>query len=229
MARKTISLTGELHMNATGFSVTVDALETLKIVGIAYGVYDHAEDLRDCRVTLENGERPALVVQEDVSLHGSPFWETVRTITDDPERIRQYVASGNAKNVPTDRREREVVQRDTGRSSQQGAPAKRKDCHERNHLTILVVEPGKPPYPRQIPDTLQAMQEIVGGDIDATYPYEDPVALIFNSSGKFAGLQPNRLLRLETGIRMMLCRHLFPRRPRRGTLCVFDAGTASKI
>lgn len=74
-----------------------------------------------------------------------------------------------------------------------------------NHLTILVVEPGKPPYPRQIPDTLQAMQEIVGGDIDATYPYEDPVALIFNSSGKFAGLQPNRLLRLETGIRMMLC------------------------
>ena len=50
-----------------------------------------------------------------------------------------------------------------------------------NHLTILVVEPGKPPYLRQIPDTLQAMQEIVGGDIDATYPYEDPVALIFNS------------------------------------------------
>ena len=48
MARKTISLTGELHMNSTGFSVTVDALETLKIVGIAYGVYDHAEDLRDC-------------------------------------------------------------------------------------------------------------------------------------------------------------------------------------
>lgn len=75
-----------------------------------------------------------------------------------------------------------------------------------NHLTILVVEPGKPPYPRQIPDTLQAMQEIVGGDIDATYPYEDPVALIFNSSGKFAGLQPNRPPPAwKTGIRMMLC------------------------
>ena len=94
MARKTISLTGELHMNATGFSVTVDALETLKIVGIAYGVYDHAEDLRDCRVTLENGERTALVVQEDVSLHGSPFWETDPAICG---------ISGNAKNVPTDR------------------------------------------------------------------------------------------------------------------------------
>ena len=112
--------------------VTVDALETLKIVGIAYGVYDHAEDLRDCRVTLENGERPALVVQEDVSLHGSPFWETVRTITDDPERIRQYVAFRETlKMFQQIEREREVVQRDTGRSSQQGAPAKRKDCHER--------------------------------------------------------------------------------------------------
>ena len=62
MSGKMISLTGELHMNSTGFSVTVEALETLKIIGIAYGVYDHAEDLRDCRVTLENGERPALVV-----------------------------------------------------------------------------------------------------------------------------------------------------------------------
>lgn len=68
-----------------------------------------------------------------------------------------------------------------------------------NLLTVLVVEPGKPPCPRQIPDTLQAMQAIVGGDIDATYPYEDPVALVCNSNGKFAGLQPNRLLRLENG------------------------------
>ena len=68
-----------------------------------------------------------------------------------------------------------------------------------NLLTVLVVEPGKPPYPRQIQDTLHAMQEIIGGDIEATYPYEDPVALVFNSSGKFTGLQPNRLLRLENG------------------------------
>lgn len=74
-----------------------------------------------------------------------------------------------------------------------------------NHLTILVVEPGKPPYPRQIPDTLQAMQEIVGGDIDATYPYEDPVALIFNSSGKFAACSQTASSGWKTGIRMMLC------------------------
>lgn len=69
-----------------------------------------------------------------------------------------------------------------------------------NLLTVLVVEPAKPPYVKQIPDTLQAMQEIVGGNIDATYPFEDPVALVFNSEGKFSDLQPNRLLRLENGV-----------------------------
>lgn len=68
-----------------------------------------------------------------------------------------------------------------------------------NLLTILVVEPAKPPHVKQIPDTLQAMQEIVGGNIDATYPFEDSVALVFNSEGKFSDLQPNRLLRLENG------------------------------
>ena len=65
-----------------------------------------------------------------------------------------------------------------------------------NLLTVLVVEPAKPPYVKQIPDTLQAMQEIVGGNIDATYPFEDPVALVFNSEGKFSDLQPNRLIRM---------------------------------
>lgn len=78
-------------------------------------------------------------------------------------------------------------------------PAKRWSAMSDNLLTVLVVEPAKPPYVKQIPDTLQAMQEIVGGNIDATYPFEDPVALVFNSEGKFSDLQPNRLLRLENG------------------------------
>ncbi len=71
----------------------MDALSALKCIGMAYGLYDHSEDLRDSRVMLvEGGERPALVVQEDISHHGSPCWETVRTITDDPEKIRRYMA-----------------------------------------------------------------------------------------------------------------------------------------
>ena len=39
----------------------------------------------------EGGDHPALVVQEDISHHGSPLWETVRTITDDPEQIQRYM------------------------------------------------------------------------------------------------------------------------------------------
>ena len=40
----------------------------------------------------EGGDHPALVVQEDVSHHGSPLWETVRTLTDDPRQIQRYLA-----------------------------------------------------------------------------------------------------------------------------------------
>ena len=92
MAGKEISLTGELHMSSTGSHMTVDAVEALKVIGLAYGLYDHAEEFRGLRVSLQDGARPALVVQQDISLHGSPCWETIRTLTDDPEQIRRYMA-----------------------------------------------------------------------------------------------------------------------------------------
>lgn len=92
MSGKKVSLTGEVHIGTGSVYTTVDALEALKCVGMAYGLYDHAEELRNARVRLEEGEHPALVVQEDVSHHGSPMWETVRTITDDPEQIHRYLS-----------------------------------------------------------------------------------------------------------------------------------------
>lgn len=33
-------------------------------------------------------------------------------------------------------------------------------------ITVLLVEPGKYPKPIEIEDTLEAMQEVVGGDIE---------------------------------------------------------------
>ena len=39
----------------------------------------------------------------------------------------------------------------------------------------------------------------MGGNIQAVYPYEDPVALICNEDGKFMGLPLNRALRDDTG------------------------------
>ncbi len=51
-----------------------------------------------------------------------------------------------------------------------------------------------------IEDTLEAMQNVVGGLIQAIYPWEDPVALICNEEGKNLGLSLNRaLMNPETG------------------------------
>ena len=92
MSGKKISLSGEVHISTGSVYTTVDALEALKCVGLAYGLYDHAEELRDARVRLESGDNPALIVQENVSHHGITMWETVRVITDDPEQIHRYLA-----------------------------------------------------------------------------------------------------------------------------------------
>lgn len=70
---------------------------------------------------------------------------------------------------------------------------------EQNRLTVLVVEPGKVPYPKQIPDTLQSLQKEVGGYIEAVYPFKDPVCVICNEEAKLEGLPLNRSLRDEQG------------------------------
>ena len=66
-------------------------------------------------------------------------------------------------------------------------------------MNVLMVEPGKAPYEMQIGSDLQSMQALVGGYIQAVYPYEDPVALIANESGKLDGLPLNRALRDADG------------------------------
>ena len=66
-------------------------------------------------------------------------------------------------------------------------------------MNVLMVEPGKAPYETQIGDDLQSMQALVGGYIQAVYPYEEPVALICCESGKLDGLPLNRALRDSDG------------------------------
>lgn len=92
MSGKKISLSGEVHISTGSVYTTVDALHALKCVGLTYGLYDYAENIRGARVILEEGDKPALVVQSDISHHGSPLWETIRVITDDPEQIHRYLA-----------------------------------------------------------------------------------------------------------------------------------------
>ena len=67
-------------------------------------------------------------------------------------------------------------------------------------MKVLLVNPGEYPEVKEIEPGLQSMQELVGGLIQAVYPFEDPVALICNEEGKLNGMKLNRALREpETG------------------------------
>ena len=66
-------------------------------------------------------------------------------------------------------------------------------------INVLVVEPEQPPYVKAIQPGLESLQSEVGGNIEAVYPYEEPVALIVNEEGKLNGLPLNRALRDEDG------------------------------
>ena len=61
-------------------------------------------------------------------------------------------------------------------------------------MKILVVEPSKLPMVKEIDGSLESMQKIVGGYIEAIYPFDDPIALVCNEEGKINGLPPNRVL-----------------------------------
>ena len=66
-------------------------------------------------------------------------------------------------------------------------------------MTVLVVEPRKEPYLKEIDPGLHSLQAEVGGDIATAYPFSDPVGLVCNDEGKLIGLELNRGLRDEHG------------------------------
>ena len=47
-------------------------------------------------------------------------------------------------------------------------------------MKVLVVRPMEMPEVQEIDHTLSAMQELVGGTIQAVYPFDDPAALVCN-------------------------------------------------
>lgn len=66
-------------------------------------------------------------------------------------------------------------------------------------ISVLMVEPGKAPYVKEIDSGLESLQHEVGGDIEAVYPFEEPVAIICNEEAKLEGLPLNRALRDNNG------------------------------
>lgn len=70
-------------------------------------------------------------------------------------------------------------------------------------ISVLLVEPNKYPKMIEIDDTLEAMQEVVGGDIEEYMPFEDEVAIICNEEGKITGMAPNRAVYEENSREML--------------------------
>lgn len=64
-------------------------------------------------------------------------------------------------------------------------------------ISVLLVEPNKYPKMIEIDDTLEAMQAMVGGDIEEYMPFEDEVAIVCHEEGKLIGLPPNRAVYAE--------------------------------
>ncbi|WP_243111364.1 DUF3846 domain-containing protein [Acutalibacter sp. 1XD8-33] len=59
-------------------------------------------------------------------------------------------------------------------------------------ISVLLIQPGKYPKTVTIEDSLEAMQELVGGDIEEYMPFDDEAAIICNEEGKISGLPLNR-------------------------------------
>lgn len=78
-------------------------------------------------------------------------------------------------------------------------------------MKIIIVKPFTQPYTANIKGDLESMQRIVGGYIEAVYPFDDPdVALVCNEEGKLEGLTPNRfLLNRNNGICDYICGDFF--------------------
>ena len=51
-------------------------------------------------------------------------------------------------------------------------------------ITVLVIEPERKPYVKEIEHTLESLQHEVGGHIQAVYPWEEPAALVCDEESK---------------------------------------------
>lgn len=61
-------------------------------------------------------------------------------------------------------------------------------------INVLLIEPGKYPKQIEIEDTLEAMQETVGGYIEEYMPFDDEIAIVYNEEGKMNGAELNRAI-----------------------------------
>lgn len=63
-------------------------------------------------------------------------------------------------------------------------PSKTQDTVSKNMITVLCIKPNHYPKTVAIDNSLEAMQKLVGGNIEEYMPFEDEVAIICNEEGK---------------------------------------------
>ncbi len=69
----------------------------------------------------------------------------------------------------------------------------------RDTINCLLVQPDQYPKQMQIDTRLESLQQMVGGDIEVIYPFEEEVGVICNEEGKINGMPYNRALRDDKG------------------------------
>ena len=76
-------------------------------------------------------------------------------------------------------------------------------------MKVVMLEPGKLARTVELGEDLEAMQNAVGGTIQAIYPFEDEVALVCNDDGKCFGLPANRALYMDGEMVDIICGSAF--------------------
>ena len=70
---------------------------------------------------------------------------------------------------------------------------------ETEKMKVLVIEPLKKPYTKEIDSGLESLQHEVGGYIQAVYPWAEMCAIVCDDEAKLKGKELNRALRDEDG------------------------------
>lgn len=89
---ETITLTGsyQFSVSPTGILLKCGATDALKDIGAALQLYFWPNGQRGRRIILSQCPITALELQEDISHHGTPMWDTVKIISTDPKFIDEY-------------------------------------------------------------------------------------------------------------------------------------------
>ncbi|MCQ2770348.1 MAG: DUF3846 domain-containing protein [Clostridia bacterium] len=69
----------------------------------------------------------------------------------------------------------------------------------KKNIDILFIEAGKRPQILKIENKFENIKELVGGYVEAVYPYEDNVALLCNECGKIMHMPYSRAAKTEDG------------------------------